>query len=55
MTDLERKVRLFLAIVPTTPEQFLETTGEFWLAIARLRTEIKILDAMKEVKDAYPR
>jgi len=47
MTDLEQKVRALLAILPTTPIEHLETTGEFWLAVARLRSEIKILDAIR--------
>jgi hypothetical protein len=47
LTELERKVRALLAVVPTTPVEQFNTTGEFWLAVMRLRTEIKIIDAIR--------
>ena len=48
MTELEQKVRVLLSILPSTPVEHLVTTGEFWLAIARLRTEVKILQAIRD-------
>ena len=48
MTELEHKVRALLAILPNTPVEHLTTTGEFWLAIARLRSEVKILQAIRD-------
>jgi len=48
LTELERKVRALLAILPDTPVEQLATTGEFWLAVIKLRTEIKIIDAIRE-------
>jgi hypothetical protein len=47
LTELERRARALLALLPQTPVEQLMTTGEFWLAVMRLRTEIKIIDAIR--------
>lgn len=48
MTGLERRARALLEHIPKVPIQHLETTGEFWLAVMRLRTELRVLEAMRE-------
>lgn len=50
LTELERRVRVLLSIIPKTPVEKLMTTGEFWLAVMKLRTEIRIIDAYREEK-----
>lgn len=48
LSELERKVRVLLGIIPKTPVEKMMTSGEFWLAVMKLRAEIKIIDAYRE-------
>lgn len=48
MTELEQRVYDLLAFLPETPEPKLELPGNFWLAVVKVRTELKILDATRK-------
>lgn len=45
---LEDRAHDLTSMLPNVPVKNLMTTGQFWLAVSRIRTSLKILEALRE-------
>lgn len=45
---LEGRARKLIKCIPDVPSMTINTTADFWLALALMNTNLRILDAIRE-------